>query len=363
MCQTAGFSNRRLWRLAALLLCVFVPAVVSADDEERAAFLMGEMRKSRQRLVSGEFEAEVKYRRLVGATSREAQCRVLFADSVALLRHEESYVMRSAGEGELSQDVRFVFTPEKSLHATLGECPTVAIREPDAAVFGDAVPFDVRTIGLVSEFELREGFRGGSRYARTFESVFASFRDNYEVDEVAVQEDGTERIRFRLKRDNRIVKWLWIDPRQGYSPVRHEMNYGHYKPHRVEVQTQWSQLDGVWVPIKCEMVGHTHDTRMTIALDWKQVNQPVDPHVFTLEGLDLPPSADPDELWGVITPEVADERSGEYVILRRREYYSLLPEVVPPGDPWFGLIWHSVLPDGSGSACSPDRAISNGKAP
>src|SRR5690606_32328251 len=152
----------------------------AADDQERAAFLLDQMQKNRERLVSGEFEAEVKYRRLVGATSREARCRVIFADSVALLRHEESYVFRSRYDEtrDSSHDVRFVFTPEKSLHASLGDYPTIAVREADAAVFGDAMPFDVRTLGLVSEFELHQGFRDGSRYARTFESVYASFRDN-----------------------------------------------------------------------------------------------------------------------------------------------------------------------------------------
>jgi hypothetical protein len=272
-------------RLAALLLCLVVPAVAPADDEDRAAFLLGELRKNRERLVSGEFEAEVKSRQLVGATSREARSRVIFAESVALLRHDESYVIRSVGGEDSSQDVRFVFTPEKSLHASLGEFPSVTVRAPDAPVFGYATPFDVRALGLVSEIELREGFRSGNRYARTFESVFSTFRDMYHAEEVAVQEDGSERIRFRLKRDNRIVKWLWIDPLQGYSAVRHEMNFGHYKPHRVEVETQWSQFDGVWIPVKCEMVGHTRDTRMTIALEWKQINQPVDPQVFAMEAL------------------------------------------------------------------------------
>jgi hypothetical protein len=81
--------------VALLLSCVTVPAVAAADDDERAEFLLGELRKNRERLVSGEFEAEVKYRRLVGATSREARSRVIFAESVSLLRHEESYVFQT----------------------------------------------------------------------------------------------------------------------------------------------------------------------------------------------------------------------------------------------------------------------------
>lgn len=98
---------------------------------------------------------------------------------------------------------------------------------------------------------------------------------------------------------------IWIDPERGHIPVRMEEQFkteeaasAKWKsPHAISTAT-WKHVGDTWVPTSAEVNYNlvapgrgTFSVDYDLAFEWNAVNKELDPILFTIEGLDVPPGS------------------------------------------------------------------------
>ena len=82
---------------------------------------------------------------------------------------------------------------------------------------------------------------------------------------------------------------MWVDELHGMTPirtVRTELTNGRWESSRSEVT--WESMGGTWVPKTFTIRSDYHagsNSELALTLDWKTVNEPIDPVRFSAAGL------------------------------------------------------------------------------
>jgi hypothetical protein len=329
--------------LTCTMACLlWLPAAIACADPTSGKALLDGLRENREKLTSGIFRTSglretLNQEARRGSTVKfRAYCA--FDGSVRRFRYEETFTDRYGpfdAAKTRSDAVKYVRTADRSIHVSTQHPLAIDIELPEAPVRGGTVsPFDPRVLGLVSDVELRSGMPRQS-FARSFESVFEAYANDYDVEDVTQEAESVHRITFRFGPSHEFRKTLWIDAARGFTPVRMEVRRpkgGKLQAEPVVVtKTKWKEIAGVWVPVQSEMESHFNDDRMNVELTWEQVNKPVADEVFTIAGLGIPdtvPWKDPEDgtVFQVV-PEIVDYRQIPPLVLRQQEF--LEPDEVP----------------------------------
>jgi hypothetical protein len=169
------------------------------------------------------------------------------------------------------------------------------VRAPDYRNVGAIRPFDVRLIGCLGWARTDRAFKSGESWEEYFAHV-----ENQPADEVATEEDLIRLTWLHSPDEPGGVESrhdLWLDPQRGFCPVRHEvarrrsggdLDWSDAVVDRIEVN--WRKIDEVWVPMDLiQERPRTVPQRRELQFVWHSVNQPIDPSVFTLDGMEYPP--------------------------------------------------------------------------
>ncbi len=82
---------------------------------------------------------------------------------------------------------------------------------------------------------------------------------------------------------------FWVDETHGMTPIQYiTLRHDEAKEKYMEsCHVDWKEIDGVWVPASCRLQETRSGVTVTysLTLDWKSVNKPLDPVLFTAAGL------------------------------------------------------------------------------
>lgn len=153
--------------------------------------------------------------------------------------------------------------------------------------------FDPRALGMYTEIS----FRG----AMPLNEMFSGYlkRPPSEVDIVASDQDLVRiSISSETKRRVHQIEY-WIAPKEGFSVRKIERRERQKASPEVQWNVierntaEWSQIDGVWVPITCHMVnfnGATIINELTCEIQWNAINEPLKDSLFYWKSFGAPPN-------------------------------------------------------------------------
>ena len=181
-------------------------------------------------------------------------------------------------EGGIVQGGRYIRTGDKS-YEILGQDGTTIMRDDASAASHSAInPFDVRALGT---FTLN---MNGPR-----SNVIKFLGNLHKKLDFAVNRQGslTQFTWRQTTAENQSIdRELWLDADQGNNWVRFRSD-SELMGFDTDLETSWKEQNGVYVPVSLK---ETHKTAMIlreslVTVDWESVNKPVDPAMFTPEGL------------------------------------------------------------------------------
>ncbi len=357
-------------RLALMLILLQGVKTVRSEDgvAEKRRYVAAGMRAEREKLRSGQVEMRGLHSKITAAYPEyRVPVRFLYEFDHDRLRyrHEtrdympmtvnliQSKLMAEAkanldlprgvnakGEDWVSYEIGggVVNTPEYTLFRSCGA--TKIDRLPPGTAGKTAVrEMDVRTFGLSDWHTFVTGV--------PLDKCVDAFEGIYGGPSVESEGNGISRFRFNLV-EGELMWEMWVDELRGMTPirtVRTELTDGHWESSRSEVT--WEPMGGTWVP-KTFMIRSDYragsTTELALTLDWKSVNEPIDPKRFTAAGL----VESHDEI-----TLVADTTLGKVVIepVNPLPVRLFQPKATPPQPPsWFGWIVLGHLIAGGGFA-------------
>jgi hypothetical protein len=280
------------------------PVSGSRDDGREAHALLAKMKTSRDLLKSGTFRASGRLftnRRSLGVQQPPSDFQIFSAFDLdkGLFRFDRTQdVIRQTGADSVPgvEIGKYVRTPELAItwinpweYKNRARATAVGIYQPTLKPPIMISPVDVRSIGL----SLWDDFRAGTPFTVCFEAW-----DKGSLIRVFPEANGVYRL--RLERSGRLGTYvpqtLWIDERQGFSPVRLSYIIPTGEPGLPdqllsECQVRWKDEAGVWVPVSLHFErrvrGHLNEF-CALRFEWISVNEPIPPKLFTADGLDVP---------------------------------------------------------------------------
>lgn len=290
---------------------------VSEADRKRAEFAWAGMVAARGLARSGKCHIRIHW-----AVTRKGEMEidddheVFFAvdDAQGAVRFDRKapmhFVRGDDPKRERYTEVRtmkYVRTPEKSLSWESGRRTRIYSRSADDPRSSMTVnPFEPRILGMVALGMLRD---------------YHSVQDTLE----GRAEDPVHQVAF-LGESIVELQWLYekplysfrdrirIDREQGFSPVHYLAEYKEKRPdekwHTInDITVTWQKVAEVWLP-KTALIEQRHDElnceRLEMVFQWEEVNTPVDPSLFTADGLGIDHFA-----------RVLDDRSGTVIEVDR----------------------------------------------
>jgi hypothetical protein len=150
-------------------------------------------------------------------------------------------------------------------------------------------PIDPRSLGM----GLWDEFRAGDSFDTCYDNWFKS-----RWVEASPEANGMHRLRLlRGRRSGTYVpQTLWIDEHQGFSPVRLTYNIPGSEPGQpdqfnTECTVHWKHEGGAWVPTSFRIERRTGGRLAefcALSFEWITINTPVQPDLFTSDGLGVP---------------------------------------------------------------------------
>jgi hypothetical protein len=202
----------------------------------------------------------------------------------------------------------YIRTPERSVTWNhKGGRNDIAISGPQS-MFGSFLFFDVRGLGLMNWRELTD--HRGSKVETTVATiqrgagaatVDTSDPKYLQLVFLAPLGSGIEELRY------------WLRPDQAFAPARLEKRTCQRNPPdeswqiNERAETVWEQIDGVWLPVKLEMMRTQKDAAENLAwtIRWRSVNQKIDNAQFAWKDFGAPD-----------TVPVVDTSTGQVVVIR-----------------------------------------------
>ncbi|GIW98155.1 MAG: hypothetical protein KatS3mg111_1488 [Pirellulaceae bacterium] len=159
----------------------------------------------------------------------------------------------------------------------------------------------VRDGGWVMDFRLLGLASQPTEFERNWTNDYAGMKrrflngiDYRVVDEADLKKVSFNDNRFKENPSYSSTEWtLWIDPAKGYVNVKTRAVSLPVPPVeetpklRYTAEMQWQQIKGYWVPVAMqeESAPGFPLWRFQCTLEWKRVNEPIDPGLFEVEDL------------------------------------------------------------------------------
>ncbi len=330
-----------------LAICSLIVSVANGEDgcHKARSFLLSGMRAEREKLRSGHailigehviqskdienFRVPVRYEIAFDYDSRSFRyTQSDFSPNALPARPPRVKAANpdrpDVGRGKTAEGVEWVararggtvvHTPDYDLHRPI-DSRHIARLAPGVLEETSVREWDLTALGLMDWPE----FEGRIRLDEILDS--RQFRMN--CHSVEIDESGISRLKVRSD-------WteyeMWIDEKQGMTPIRisrKDRRDSLKETSRSDVS--WKIQNGVWVPASFRIednseAGSTQSYAMTI--EWKNVNEPLDPVVFSPQGI-----TDDNAF-------MADMRLGPGVLerVRPKPLPVIVPKPVPPKPP------------------------------
>jgi hypothetical protein len=274
------------------------------DNWQDSHTLLAKMKASRDLLKSGTYRASATV--LTNGNADDAgpiKFNVVIFSSFdfgkGLLRFDQTRtVIRDiAGEAIPHQKIgKHIRTPELVINWTnsrdaqnLARAMVVGIDPPMTKPLPGISPFDVRSLGLTLWGDLMAGV--------PFNGSYETWDKGRRI-EVFPEANGIYRL--RLLQGHRsgtfVPQTLWLDEHQGFSPVRLSYSIPSAEPGQPEwfifdCRVRWKEEARVWVPASFRIERRVRGRLVefyTLGIEWISVNEPIQPELFTADGLDVP---------------------------------------------------------------------------
>jgi hypothetical protein len=302
------------------------PVSHPGGNPEDAHVLLAKMKASRDLLRSGMFRAS-------GAVSTNSDAFVdrplqgkieifsAFDLDKGLLRFDQTRpaIRRIDDEDILDQDSsKYVRTPQLAITwmrpwkqpKNMRMVTAVGIYPPTLKPPRGIAPFDVRSLGL----NLWDDFRAGIPFSKSYETW-----DKGRRVELFSETNGITRL--RLVQGHRsgiyVPQTLWIDEHQGFSPVRLSYSVSlaeMSKPGQFtfDCHVRWKDEAGVWVPSSFRIERRVRERLVdfySLSFEWISVNKPIEPGLFTPEGLGVPVGTQVSDYRGAVPRRVGQVKA------------------------------------------------------
>jgi len=280
---------------------------LSEKERELAVDLLAGVLDQRERLRSGEFLATGTVRILdakLGELHGDVELYSAFDHDRELLRFDRKQPVRRTlltdfdgnGMPPLSPDdwrseeweARGVFLRDSvtGWHSTVPS--TIQVMSNESADIAKLVrPFDVRILGLSVGNAIDTG------------GTFQQCRDALErrtITGVVADTEHIYRLDMTAGKRGLMTYSIWIDERQGFSPVRMEARWSRGSSHSVSssvpvstVATVWQRLGDTWVPESLSATDSANTVESTLVYDlaftWIAVNESPKEEVLTANAL------------------------------------------------------------------------------
>jgi hypothetical protein len=252
------------------------PGIVTAiQADPLAQYLLHGIEASRSGLVSGHYVADVT-REWIGDSQSSSgndpvrtvpqnyqyRIRVAFDYSTQTFRVDREHPDFERTDFSVGKNVgQYIRTPSKmiTLQPTDSTIAIHGIHKPTPNWVSD---FDVRALGM--------GFYGDLIAGKSWDWIWGHIR-SCQPEKTNKLDNGLNEL--TLVSNSSPANWrrFIIDEKRGFWPL--EM-----KNERHSSQLELKEVDGVWVPVTCVAIGDQF--RLTIRLDWKTVNRPLDERLF-----------------------------------------------------------------------------------
>jgi hypothetical protein len=301
--KKCGFLPLSLVVFAQLFLApsVLIAQVTSRNAEDSLfRFLMLGMKNERDRLQTGIFRA---YGRtwvkdeVWGEFKGDVELFCTFDSPKSLLRFdrvEQKQILREGAERSAktareswtvqTAQTKFITTSQKVLFRDDVQNQAVLILPAAQTKHEQARPFDIRSLGLVFYVDFVNNV--------SFSDIYQVFSEQL-PDEMAKETENVHRLRWAMGKA--MTKTLWIDEKQGFSPIRLELRMtGSEKnednQQRLISEVTWVLGRNVWIPktfrIQDELsAGQSRGYEFSF--EWEAINTEIPERLFTVEGMDI----------------------------------------------------------------------------
>ncbi len=298
------------WIKVTLCLLSQSGSLATADDSvaEKCRFLAAGMRAEREKLRSGQVEMRGEHSHL----SREfpnfrvpVRFRYDFDHTSRRYRHETRdyipYDMNASDAGYLADEKANRDLPHgvtaKGIQWYFREVGGTTVHTPEYSLFKmcharhvDRLPPGTPGILRIREMDVRVfGMTDWMLFAmrEPFDSLINCFENVYSGPSIESDEHGVSHISF--KPGGVVLLEIWVDELHGMTPirlVRTELLQNNRVSSRSDVT--WESKGGTWVPTSFMIrtdAGSESTEELALTLEWKTVNEPLDPKIFTAAGV------------------------------------------------------------------------------
>jgi len=195
---------------------------------------------------------------------------------------------------------KYLRTPD-SAATWIGDQNQLDIQKPDAKMMGRFLFFDVRSIGLYSWRGIHKG--------KALEDLLSDYQ-NVEAKK-EIDDSDRDSVVLSLWAGTKMPvehqRRYWIRPDEGFSVVRSQYRQRTKGADDWKVieesNASWKQIQGVWLPVHCEMSKSSH--KLNFDIKWGAINEPLNDEMFKWESFGAPK-----------TVKVVDSTSGKFVVIR-----------------------------------------------
>jgi hypothetical protein len=158
-------------------------------------------------------------------------------------------------------------------------------------LWGHEKGFDVRLVGL-TQWDDCFTDQKEKHVLKTFlhkklADFFGDSETCYEICSVRKGDGDVYETDWSWRKNSQEKLKLWIDESRGYAPVRFEICQPRIDPVQpaLKNEVEWTKIADVWVPSKFHMCFLTPKREWNLTFVWSSVNKPIDPALFTPDGL------------------------------------------------------------------------------
>ena len=318
-------------------------SLLSQEEIETATIQLQGMKEARSRLSTGVFRAhglESESGSDHGDFSAEVEIFCAFDFVEGMFRFDRSRPTKPSSmakrqypdapdrkQERTTEELRIVKYIEKPEHCILwsNRTPQMVFRKTlEDRPVAFVRPFDVRSLGTILIVDVANFLRLEEICTYLFEQ---------ELIEATMEESGLYRLVWEFGPSGSLVRTIWLNPTEGYTPVRLELRS---KPGELKQRSEvtWVEIGATWVPDTFMIEQRKPDDtlkRIELAFDWESVNGQISQELFTEAGLDLPPKK----------TQIISKELGKPVVLGRVGDRAVQP--LPESEPTAESRWSMFL--------------------
>lgn len=267
-------------------LAVSAPPVQGQIDvQEQADFILAGIKSEREKLQSGRVAISGKQRSLDGSVvskdeSAEFTISLTFADAMARARYDIEW--EGYGKGV------FLKLPDAIVEWPNTGAGLVDVSSPTSRTVMFVRLVDPRCAGMLSLYTINKNILWEQSYLALEEWVHhaVSVRERADgiTDIVAIRETRPGELETQCS--------LQVSESRGFSIERYEFRErdpgGDWTAPILAASAKWTQISGVWVPIRHDVTETTGNYAIEIDFDWKSVNSAIDGSEFDVQKIGAP---------------------------------------------------------------------------